>query len=917
MDVTEKGQDNPRRPSLSQLLTIGIALFICIGPEYYFHFVLGIDYVHIHLFYIPIALAAIWWGLKSGLLVSLFLAFLHIGLHSFDIDISVLSMSLGFILMGSMVGVVSDGRKRAERELHKKKEVEAIFLGSGDGMRTIDTEFKITNQNEEMGRFCGVKKTEAVGKKCSKICPSSLCNTDKCPLRQILSGANRVEIETEITSVKGKNTPVSIVTTAFKDDEGRVIGVIESFRDITERKRAEEEIKQKTEDLLLINSLNNAVNQGKNLQEILILLSSETKKVFSSYGATVYFLSEDKKYLVLQKHLLLSPIVNRVEKISGIKIPGAEIKISLKEGSLYQRVLQENEPQLINDSETIRGLIAELTQSKVVKELIPKIYKVLGIKSVMIAPFVSGSEVIGLMSISKGEPFAESDLKRLKVLSEQVTSILEHKRAEEKTKLAYKELSQIFNTAADGMRLVDKDFNILKVNETFSSLVGISKDEAVGKKCYEVFHGPLCDTLDCPLSRILGGEERVECEVEKERRDGTKVPYIMVATPFRALDGKLIGVVEDFKDITERKQFEENLRRKVLELTTLSKISTDIGSTLELDKVLNLSLESALKLLDAECGSIMLLDEKKELLTVAAASCLSKEFIKAKEKLGEGIAGHVAKTAEPLLLKKDMKDTRFEKYKKKRKIKDALSVPIRTKDKIIGTFNVDNKEQGTFTPNDLKLFTILASEVGAAIENARLYGDIRQGLLNTVEALAIAVDAKDPYTQGHSERVTEYSLAIAKEMGLPKNKIEEVEIAARLHDVGKIGVSEKILGKPGKLTDKEWKIIKAHPVTSAKILEPVDFPSSIISSVLSHHERLDGKGYPNGLSKDKIPLGASIIKVADAYDAMTSDRPYRKALSEEKAISELKKHEGTQFHPDVVEVFLKVHERKVKGQKSS
>ncbi len=179
----------------------------------------------------------------------------------------------------------------------------------------------------------------------------------------------------------------------------------------------------------------------------------------------------------------------------------------------------------------------------------------------------------------------------------------------------------------------------------------------------------------------------------------------------------------------------------------------------------------------------------------------------------------------------------------------------------------------------------------------------------------MAVDAKDPYTQGHSDRVVKYSLAIAKEMNLSKEEIEEIEIAARLHDVGKIGVSEKVLGKQGKLTDKEWEEIKAHPETSAKILEPVDFPSSIVSSVLHHHERPDGKGYPNGLSKDKIPLGASIIKVADAFDAMTSARPYRKALPDEKAIDELKKYEGTQFLPEVVEAFLKVYEREIKRQR--
>jgi len=139
--------------------------------------------------------------------------------------------------------------------------------------------------------------------------------------------------------------------------------------------------------------------------------------------------------------------------------------------------------------------------------------------------------------------------------------IAERGQAEKSTKLAHKELNQIFQTAADGMRVVDKDFNMIRVNETFSNLSGVSRDEVVGKKCYEVFRGPLCHTPDCPLTRILGGEEHIECDIEKERNDGTRVPCIVTATPFRGSSGELIGIVEDFKDITERKQTEIEVKK--------------------------------------------------------------------------------------------------------------------------------------------------------------------------------------------------------------------------------------------------------------------------------------------------------------------------------------------------------------------
>ena len=150
------------------------------------------------------------------------------------------------------------------------------------------------------------------------------------------------------------------------------------------------------------------------------------------------------------------------------------------------------------------------------------------------------------------------------VLRPLMLQISERKQAEEKTKLAYVELNQIFNTAADGMRLIDKDFNVLRVNDTFSTLSGVSRDEATGKKCHEVFHGPMCFTPDCPLTRILGGEKRVEYEVEKERKDNIKIPCIVTGTPFQGPDGELIGIVEDFKDITIHKQAEEALRTALM-----------------------------------------------------------------------------------------------------------------------------------------------------------------------------------------------------------------------------------------------------------------------------------------------------------------------------------------------------------------
>jgi len=194
---------------------------------------------------------------------------------------------------------------------------------------------------------------------------------------------------------------------------------------------------------------------------------------------------------------------------------------------------------------------------------------------------------------------------------------------------------------------------------------------------------------------------------------------------------------------------------------------------------------------------------------------------------------------------------------------------------------------------------------------AAKHQELRTAYVQTISALAEAVDAKDTYTRGHSQRVGVYASKLARELSFPKDVIERVYIAGLLHDVGKIGVRDSVITKPDRLTPEEYEEIKKHPEIGAKILEPVDFLRDIVPCVRHHHEWYDGcgRGYPDGLRGDRIPLPSRVILVADTVDAMTSDRPYRKALSLDVVVSELTKYSGTQFDPTCVEAFLAILER--------
>ena len=190
-----------------------------------------------------------------------------------------------------------------------------------------------------------------------------------------------------------------------------------------------------------------------------------------------------------------------------------------------------------------------------------------------------------------------------------------------------------------------------------------------------------------------------------------------------------------------------------------------------------------------------------------------------------------------------------------------------------------------------------------------LYTKMRKVYLDTIRALAAAIDAKDPYTKGHSERVAETSVALAQELNLSDRDIEDIEYTALLHDIGKIGIADKILGKKGSLTNQEYEKIKEHTIMGANIIEPVDFLKNSYEAIYHHHERYDGKGYPDGVKSKDIPLFSRIIAVADAYDAMNSDRPYRKKLNKDKILKELTDQSGKQFDPEVVEALISVLDR--------
>ncbi|MDP1809616.1 MAG: HD domain-containing protein [Actinomycetota bacterium] len=353
------------------------------------------------------------------------------------------------------------------------------------------------------------------------------------------------------------------------------------------------------------------------------------------------------------------------------------------------------------------------------------------------------------------------------------------------------------------------------------------------------------------------------------------------------------------------KDFYQEREKRLTQLSKVCHTTVDVGAGFSLSKLLDTILTTGLEIAGASSGSIMLVtSNRQELVTKIEKNMGGLVNKKTRIRMGEGIAGTVAATGRSLILHGGAAyDPRLDEVGND---SGAITVPLMCKGAVIGVLNVSGKKRGEkFDQEDQSLLSILAEYVAAAIERSRLFAEIRKTYFRTVKALVATVEAKDLYTYGHSSRVAKYATGIARRMNLAREEVEGIEVAAYLHDIGKIGISETIIAKSSDLTAKERSLIREYPQTSLKIISNIDFPwKNVSSGIFTHHERLDGRGYPKGLKDESIPLEGRIIAVADAFDAMTSTRAYRKALTQDKAMAEITKNQGVQFDRRVVAALI-------------
>ena len=352
---------------------------------------------------------------------------------------------------------------------------------------------------------------------------------------------------------------------------------------------------------------------------------------------------------------------------------------------------------------------------------------------------------------------------------------------------------------------------------------------------------------------------------------------------------------------------------RAYDFATFYRAGKIVTSTLRLDEVLQLITEETVSIMGVDVCSLRLLDDEKENLVLKATYGHTEEYMRRKAvvKLEKSVTGKAAKSRKPVFVENVQKDPlyRYPSLARKEGLVSLLAVPLIRAGDVIGVIDIYTRKRHTFTRREIRLLSLFSDQAAVAIENAKLFENLERNYLNTIRALGSVIDAKDHYTRGHSESVMRYSTAIAGKMNLSPREKEIIHCAAFLHDIGKVGIDMRTLSKSGPLTMKEWKTIIKHPSVGADIVKQLGFLNDVVPAILHHHERYDGKGYPDALKKDEIPLAARILGVADAFDAMTSARPYRSYIyTRRKAINQLKECSGNQFDPEVVKAFLEILE---------
>jgi PAS domain S-box-containing protein len=808
-----------------------------------------------------------------------------------------------------------------------------IYQGAIDGIIAIDLEGRIVDFNSSLLKSLQYSEEELKKLTIWDITPQKWHEDTKKIHAQIRERGYSDLLEKEYIRKDGATIPVEISGFVTRDAQNEAIGMWAFVRDISGRKKSEEALRRQ---LLEVTALHGIASAGTDAASIDDLISRSTKilqqTLYSdNFGIMIY----DESKNTLRPHA----------SYIGLGADWLAREESIRLG-ITGRTVRSKKPQLIPD----------VRKDKDYLESNPKTASELSV------PILVKDKVFGVINSESSKPdfFTDADQKLLTTLANQLALAIEKIQLFENEQRHIKEITTLYETALTTSSVLDTNtlyqklyhevkellpldvFSIARfdpVSETIDIAYAMENDRPLpdwaGRKL-EMDSDHLYSKIIREQKAVLIKDFKTAKTIlpgpvyeDKKVQSWLGVPLITrgYVIGLLSVESFAAGVInENHQRMLEsiaaqaaialdNARLLEQTHSQIERLAALHDIDLVINSSLDLRVTLNILLDQVVEKLEVDAAAVLLLNPRSQMLEYTASRGFRTRTIEHYHlRMGEGISGQAAMErhlVQALNLGELDGDLAYTSLMQEEGFSSYYSVPLVAKGQIKGVLDIFNRSLLSPDQDWFNFLETLAGQAAIAIDNTSLLEDLHRTNVElslaydtTLEGWSKALDLRDRETEGHTQRVVDTTLRIAQSMGIKDEELTHIRRGALLHDIGKMGIPDSILLKPGPLTDEEWVVMKRHPVYAYELIYPITHLRPSLDIPYCHHEKWDGTGYPRGLKGEEIPLSARIFTVVDVWDALTSDRPYRKAWPSKKALEYIREQSGKYFDPHIVEVFM-------------
>ncbi len=810
-----------------------------------------------------------------------------------------------------------------------------LYDSAKDGIVTVNLAGVILDFNRAYQQMVGYARDELSGMEFWKITPPAWFEMEKKILEtQVLKRGYSDLYEKEYIHQDGHIFPVEVSAFLNTDPTGKPESMWAFVRDISERKKVENTLRRQLQEVTVLHSVASAVNEAKNTDDLIERITAILgETIYSDYfGINIY----DKK----SHRLIPHPSYHGMD--SSLKEKGS----SADEG-ITGRALRMAQPQLVRDVSQDEDYLnfQSSTQSEIA------------------VPIFTNGNIFGVMNAESSQLdfFTNQDLNLMATIASQLGSALHKFRLEEDHLRHAQHIEALYETALAISSLTDSPSLYQKLYQQVNALFDLDVFFLVLADAQTNQIEPVHVVAEGKLASHMIGRKKSTHEagltgwvIQQKTaflssdlsKNQLPVKPVFDKTPIRSFmgvplmaKGEVIGglSIQSYQpNIYNQDQLRmlellasqaaialENAnlldrgRRQIDQLTSLHDIDMVINSSLDLRVTLNILLDQVVDKLGVDAAAVLLLNPTTQTLEYMAGRGFKTGSIERyRLRMGEGTSGQAAMERhlmQALNLEELEGDQTYTALMQAEGFETYFSVPLIAKGQVKGVLDIFNRASLNPEHDWFNFLETLGAQAAIAIDNTTLLEDLQRSNVEltlaydtTLEGWSRALDMRDEETEGHTQRVAELTIQIASQLGLSDEEIIQIRRGALLHDIGKMGIPDEILLKPGPLTEEEWRIMRTHPLKAYNMLAPITFLKPALDIPYYHHEKFDGSGYPNGLKGDQIPLAARIFALVDVWDALTSDRPYRKAWSEKKALDYIKEQSGKHFDPQIVDIFLQI-----------